>query len=118
MSSYDTRLINVDVVKDLMIHDLYILQTLLKENVLQFHALGKVIQNKPKHAVVMIESPKGNSCNDSSKFSIKKKIRTIQILTKDAFIEADILTNHISITRDTDIQTIDINNDLQPLTLH
>ncbi len=115
MNPYDERVKGIDVVKDLMIHDLYILQELLQDKFLEFYALGKIIENTPKHAVVIIESSQGVIAQLTASFKSKRKIRTIQILTEDAFIETDILKNEIKITRDTDIQTIKIDNDIQPL---
>lgn len=115
MSPYNERIKNVDVVKDLMIHDFYILQELLKGKFLEFYTLGKVIEKTPKHAVVIIKSPKGIIAQLTASFKSKRKIRTIQILTEDALIETDILKNEIKITRDSDVQTIEINNDIQPL---
>ncbi|WP_233880816.1 Gfo/Idh/MocA family protein [Virgibacillus halodenitrificans] len=115
LSPYNERIKNVDVVKDLMIHDIYILQNLLKDKLLEFYTLGKVIENTPKHAVVIMESPQGAIAQLTASFKSKRKIRTIQILTEDALFETDILKNEIKITKDTELQTIKLNNDIKPL---
>lgn len=115
MGMYDNRIKNVDVVKDLMIHDMYILQELLKGTFMEFYALGKVIENTPKHAVVIIKSPHVIAQLTAS-FKSKKKIRTIRVITEDALIETDILKSEMKITKDADVQTITFNNKEQPLT--
>lgn len=125
LSPYDERIKNVDVVKDLMIHDLYILQKLLKDNIMEFYSLGKIIENTPKHAVVITRSTKGVIAQLTASFKSKKKMRTIQILTEDAFVEADIINKEIKVTRTIDEdtshspiaikQTIQIDDSIQPL---
>lgn len=115
VSPYSERIKNSDVVKELMIHDLYIFQELFNDNFSEFHAMGKVIENTPKHAVVIIESSQGVIAQLTASFKSKKKMRTIQIFTEDTFIEADILKSQIKITSDTDIRMIQIDNDIQPL---
>ncbi|UJL46873.1 Gfo/Idh/MocA family oxidoreductase [Virgibacillus sp. NKC19-16] len=125
MSSVDERIKHVDVVKDLMIHDLYILNELVKDSVVAYYALGKVIDNIPKHAVAITRSSEGVTAQFTASFKSKKKVRNIQILTEDAFIAADILNREIKITHayaenTSDItvpawQTIQIDDSLQPL---
>lgn len=115
MSPYDERIKNVDVVKDLMIHDLYILQELFKDKFMEYYALGKIIENTPKHAVVIAKLTEGVIAQLTASFKSKRKSRTIQILTEDAFIEADILKNEIKITQDTVTRNIMVDNYIQPL---
>lgn len=125
MSPYDERIKNVDVVKDLMIHDIYILQEILKDKIIAFYALGKNIGNTPKHAVVITKSLQGVTAQLTASFKSKKKVRTIRILTDNAFIEADILKKEIKITRSstsdgdkpprTVTRQIQIDNSIQPL---
>lgn len=117
MSPYSERIKRVDVVKDLMIHDLYIFQKLFSDKLLEFYALGKIIENTSKHAAVIIESPQGVIAQLTASFKSKRKFRTIQVLTEDAFFEVDILRNEIKITRDNDIQTINMVDDANPLRL-
>ncbi len=99
MSPYNQRVKDVDVVKDLMIHDLYILKELLDDKIVEFHALGKVMEDTPKHAVVITEFSRGVTAQLTASFKSKRKARTIQILTEDALIEADLLNREIKITR-------------------
>lgn len=128
MSPYEERMKNVDVVNDLMIHDLYIVNKLLDENdITEYHALGNIIDNTTKHAIVILKSAKGVTAHLTASFKSKKKVRTIQILTDQSFIEADILNQRIHITRavledksNTPIavtETIDIDDTLKPLSI-
>src|SRR5699024_6323928 len=99
LSPGDEKMKQVDVVKDLMIHDLYILHALLQDNTFEFYALGEVNENTPKHAVVITKSSQGVTAQLTASFKSKKKLRDIQILTENAFIEADILNRKIKTTR-------------------
>jgi len=127
MSPYESRIRNVDVVKDLMIHDLYIFNELLKDNIVEFYALGRVIKNTTKHAVVIAKSSQGVPAQLTASFKSIRKIRMIQILSEDAFIEADILNGIIKITRlmtkgTSEIpvpitQTITVDDSIQPLNI-
>jgi virulence factor len=99
MSPYDERIKNVDVIKDLMIHDLYILSALLNDHLEAYYALGDNNEYNPTHAVVITKSSKGVTAQLTASFKSRKKFRCIQVLTEDAFIEADILNGKITITR-------------------
>ncbi|GGB49023.1 gfo/Idh/MocA family oxidoreductase [Virgibacillus dakarensis] len=125
MNPYDERIKNVDVVKDLMIHDLYILPELLDDEIVEFYALGNIMENTPKHAAVISRSSQGVTAQLTASFKAKRKIRTMQILTEDAFIEADILNNkirrtypmieHTSHAPITVTENIQIDSSIQPL---
>ncbi|WP_186576734.1 Gfo/Idh/MocA family protein [Aquibacillus kalidii] len=116
MSPYSERIKNVDVVKDLMIHDLYILQEILKDDsLIEFYTLGKMIENTPKHALVIARSSEGVIAKFTASFKSKRKVRTIQVLTENAIFEVDILNNELNITRDNMTQSIKVNSYVQPL---
>lgn len=125
LNPYDERIKDVDVVKDLMIHDLYILSELLQDKVTAFHAIGNVIDNTTKHAAVIIESSQGVTAELIASFKSKRKTRLIQIFTEEAFFEANLLNNTIKITKTIELdsneslipitKTIQIDNATQPL---
>lgn len=127
ISPADIKLKKIDVVKDLMIHDIYILNEWLRDSALELNAFGKTIQNTPKHAAAVIRSSQGLTAQLTASFMSDRKVRTIQILTENAFIEADILNKKISLTRTFDeqsgnypipvSQTIRIGDSVQPLYL-
>ncbi|GAB3064505.1 Gfo/Idh/MocA family oxidoreductase [Virgibacillus ainsalahensis] len=125
MSPYRERIKHVDVVKDLMIHDLYILQALLNDTIAEFFALGKVIEKTPKHAAVIARSSQGVTAQLTASFKSNRNVRNIQILTEDTFMDADILNREIKITRFITeatskiqvpvTQTIQVDDSIQPL---
>ncbi|WP_188455305.1 Gfo/Idh/MocA family protein [Virgibacillus oceani] len=115
MSPFDERMKHVDVVNDLMIHDIYILQKLLDDKDLDFCAMGKTVEKTPEHAVVISRSKQGIIAQLTASFKSKSKVRTIQVVTEDAFIEADILERKIKKTGSGMVQMIEIDETVQPL---
>lgn len=127
LNPYDHRIKDVDVVKDLMIHDLYILAELLQDDFAEFYALGNVIDDTTKHATVIIQSSQGVIAELVASFKSKRRMRVIQILTEDKFIKADLLNNTIETTQTEVLEsnempipvtnTIQLNHRLQPLSI-
>ncbi|WP_121604431.1 Gfo/Idh/MocA family protein [Virgibacillus sp. Bac332] len=115
MSPYHKRIKNIDVVEDLMIHDLYILQEILKDKLMEVKALGKIIDGTIKHAVVIAKSSQETIVKLSSSFKSKNKIRTIQILTEDAFIDVNLLKKEINIRSSILTKTIKVDDSIHPL---
>lgn len=99
MSQYDKKLKSIDVVQDLMIHDLYILEELLNDDISTFFTLGKVIENTPKHAMVLIKSNNEVIANVTASFKAPYKKRLIQIFQEDGLIEADLLKNELKVIK-------------------
>ncbi|MFD1361142.1 Gfo/Idh/MocA family protein [Lentibacillus salinarum] len=99
ISPADVTLKQVDVVKDLMIHDIYMLNEWLQDDTPELNAFGKVIGNTPTHAAAVIRTSQGITAQLTASFMSERKVRTMQILTEDAFIEADILNRTINVTR-------------------
>lgn len=127
MSPHDDRTKDIDVVKDLMIHDLYILDELLKDDYSDLYSLGKVINGIPEHAVTMIKSLTGVTAQLTASFKSIRKVRTINVVTEDAFFEVDILNNVMKISRSIKednsdipvpiIETIQFDSSIKPLSL-
>ncbi|RYG74244.1 Gfo/Idh/MocA family oxidoreductase [Lentibacillus lipolyticus] len=121
------KLADVDVVKDLMIHDIYILNELLQEDTVDYYALGKVVNQQPKHATAVTRTPQGVTAHLTASYMSGRKVRIVQILTENAYVEADILNHTITITRafiePTSnypvplTQTIQVGDSIQPLRL-
>ncbi|GGJ67961.1 Gfo/Idh/MocA family protein [Virgibacillus salexigens] len=117
MNPYHHRIKNVDVVADLMIHDLYILQAILQDTIDDFHAFGKIIENTPKHAVVIATSVKDIIVQLTASFKSKRKIRSIQILTEDALFDVDIIQKQLKIVRSGITSITVIDDEIEPLHL-
>ncbi|WP_077706191.1 Gfo/Idh/MocA family protein [Virgibacillus dokdonensis] len=115
MGPYNKRLENVDVVNDLMIHDIYILQEILQDTFIDIQALGKIMDGTIKHAVVIAASTKEIIIQLSASFKSQNKVRTIQILTEDAFIEANLLKKEIKIQSSIFTKTLTVDDSIQPL---
>lgn len=124
MNPYDDRLKNVDVVEDLMIHDLYILAELLQDRFVDFHAAGSIIGSTTKHAAAIIKSFQGVVAKLMASFKSKRRIRKIQVLTEDAFIEADLVNSTLTMSQETRLnngftiplkKTIIIDQEIKPL---
>ncbi|MGG3799476.1 Gfo/Idh/MocA family oxidoreductase [Metabacillus fastidiosus] len=99
MNPYDKRVSNVDVVHDLMIHDLYILHQLLNEEMKKFYAIGQIIDQKTKHASVLATFSNGVVAQLTASFMSAEKIRTIRIITENTFITVNLLNNKIDIIK-------------------
>lgn len=99
MAPEDKRLKTVDVVKDLMIHDLYIVQHLLNEELKDFQVFGKAAGKVSKHAVVVAKTQNSGTIHLTASFKAREKKRIIRILTEEAYIEADILKREMYISR-------------------
>ncbi|MFB4160349.1 Gfo/Idh/MocA family oxidoreductase [Geomicrobium sp. JSM 1781026] len=117
---------NVDVVHDLMIHDLYLIHELTGESFDHLHSFG-IAETNPSHASVLAKSKQGTIIELTASFRSTKKVRTMQILTDNNHIFADLLQNTITITKTAEpggatypktiSENIYIPSFLQPLTL-
>lgn len=99
LNLYDPRVLKVNVIHDLMIHDFYILRELLNDEIINFYAIGKIIDNTPKHAVVVSKFKSGVVAQITASFKSKEKIRTIRIITEEGLIKANLLDKKIEIVR-------------------
>ncbi|WP_059103232.1 Gfo/Idh/MocA family protein [Shouchella shacheensis] len=93
-----TKLREIDVVHDLMIHDLYILTELLDDELSELYTLGKLTDTSPTHATVIANSTKGVVVQLTASFKSNKRIRSIQVLTENKYIMADLLQMELSVT--------------------
>ena len=99
-SPYQTRHVHSDVVKNLMLHDIYLLEYLINRDITSVQVLGCLdgLQN-PNHAAALVQL-KGNIVAQltASYYSITK-VRTIHIMTKQATINTDLIKKTIEIIR-------------------
>ncbi|MHC5534635.1 Gfo/Idh/MocA family protein [Priestia megaterium] len=99
MNPYDPRVLKIDVVHDLMIHDMYILNELLNDEIIDFYAMGKTIDGTNKHAIVGTKFSNGIIAQLTASFKSAEKIRTINIVTEKGLIKGDLLNKKIDIIR-------------------
>lgn len=101
LSPLSVRLLKVNVVHDLMIHDLYILYDLLEDKIHNMYALGKIYDGMIRHAMMIAQFEQGVISQVTASFKTEDKVRTIRITTEDAFIQADLINKTILISRAT-----------------
>ncbi|SMO56474.1 Gfo/Idh/MocA family protein [Melghirimyces algeriensis] len=101
MSPFDARNLHVDVVNDLMIHDIYILDYLTNHRIQNFYGMGQLFDDTIKHAIVVARYTNGIIAQLTASFKTEEKVRTLRVITKNAFIQADLLENKILISRST-----------------
>ncbi|WP_035098073.1 Gfo/Idh/MocA family protein [Anoxybacteroides tepidamans] len=113
----EPQVMNVDVVSDSMIHDVYILFYLLGDQVQNFYALGKQRNNYTRHATALLKFQNGIIAQLTASFLAAEKVRTIRVITKESIIVADLLNKCIqksSLVEQGAIQNISV-PDLEPL---
>lgn len=101
MQPYDMRMKNVDVVFDLMIHDIYIVKELLGSEITHFNTIGKMAEQMPKHAIVSMLFENGTVAQMTASYNSQEKIRSIRIFTEKAIFKVDLLKNKIDVNRTT-----------------
>lgn len=99
LSPYSERWNNVDVITDLMIHDLYILNYIIGSPPIICKSFGRVIHQKLNHVVVNFLYKDGLIATLSGSQVTEKKVRKIQVITRNAYIIADLINRKIVISR-------------------
>ena len=100
LNLFTTRGTDVDVVLDLMIHDLDIVAHIVPSEVKELHAVGmSVITGKIDIANVRIIFANGTVANLTASRVANKNLRKIRIFQPDAYISVDCLNRKIGVTR-------------------
>jgi predicted dehydrogenase len=100
MNEFTTRGIDVDVVLDLMIHDLDIILHVVSSEVKEVHAVGmSVITDKTDIANVRIIFENGVVANLTASRVSNKALRKIRVFQPDAYISVNCAKREISIIR-------------------
>ncbi len=100
LNLFTTRGTDVDVVLDLMIHDLDIVAHIVSAEVKELHAVGMpVITGKIDIANVRIIFSNGTVANLTASRVSNKNLRKIRIFQPDAYISVDCLNRKIGVTR-------------------
>ncbi|MDR1928635.1 MAG: Gfo/Idh/MocA family oxidoreductase [Endomicrobium sp.] len=95
---YDSRINNIGVVLDLMIHDLDILFFFMKEKVISFEAYGaKVFSNTEDIAKVRLRYSNGCIADLSASRVSLKKYRKIRIFQSNSYISIDYAKKNLKI---------------------
>jgi predicted dehydrogenase len=110
MNEFTTRGIDVDVVLDLMIHDLDIILHNVPSDVKEVHAVGmSVITGKTDVANARIVFEDGTMANLTASRVSSKTLRKIRIFQPDAYLSVNCLKRKISVIR-LDVEVKDLND--------
>jgi len=104
LAQFNPRGTDVSVVLDLMIHDLDIVLSTVKANILRISASGvAVISDTPDIANARIEFDNGCVANLTASRISMKNMRKIRFFQKDAYISVDFLEKEAEIIRMRDV---------------
>lgn len=100
LSPFDTSNTDVDVIRDLMIHDLDLVVNLVGSSLEGFSAWGRSFSTKAiDHAVANLSFRSGPIATLAASRITEQKVRMIEITAEGAYIEADLLSKSIMIHR-------------------
>ncbi|MEE9614643.1 MAG: Gfo/Idh/MocA family oxidoreductase [Thermodesulfobacteriota bacterium] len=100
LSTFTTRALDVDVVLDLMIHDIDIILNLVDADVEAVEAVGiPVISDKVDIANARLKFTNGCVANVTASRVSNERLRRTRLFQPDAYIAIDYAAQHISISR-------------------
>ena len=93
---------DVDVILDLMIHDLDLVLDLVRQEPISIHASGiSVLSGAIDHAVAHLEFASGPLLTITASRITEQKIRSIEVTTREAYLEGDLLNKSVLVHRRT-----------------
>lgn len=102
LSPFDFSNKDVDVIRDLMIHDLDLIVNLLGKDFESPHALGRALSGHAvDHAIANFSFRQGPIATLMASRITEQKVRTIEVVADGAYIEADLLGKNLVIHRHT-----------------
>jgi predicted dehydrogenase len=102
LSPYQGSNVDVDVVLDLMIHDISLVVELFDTEPVSMDAYGfSVFSDTIDHGLAVLRYDPGLLVSLTASRVTEQKIRGIAVTTREAFIEADLLNKNISVHRRT-----------------
>ncbi len=100
LSPFDLNKTDVDVIRDLMIHDLDLVTDLFGRDFQQPQVLGRAVStNSVDHAVVNLSFKDGPIATLTASRVTQQKVRMIEVIADSAYIEADLLGKSLVIHR-------------------
>jgi predicted dehydrogenase len=100
LSPFDTSNTDVDVVRDLMIHDLDLAVNLAGSDIEGINAWGRSINTGAiDHAVASLSFKDGPIVTLFSSRVTEQKVRAIEVIAEGAYIEADLLNKSVLVHR-------------------
>jgi len=100
LAPFNSRIRDVGVVLDMMIHDIDIVLNLVKSNVIGLSAMGaKIVSNHEDFASVILKFKNGCIASINASRNTQSKIRTLNITDKNAYIKLDFTDQEIELHR-------------------
>ena len=100
LSPFATRAADVSVVYDLMVHDLDLILTLVREPLATIQATGSRIRSpQPDHVMALLTFANGQVASLSASKVTQHKVRQMAVTCAEAFVVADFLTRTVMIHR-------------------
>ena len=111
LSPFDTSNTDVDVVRDLMIHDLDLAVDLVGLDIEGINAWGRSINTGAiDHAVASVSFEDGPIVTLFASRVTEQKVRAIEVIAEGAYIEADLLNKSVMVHRRTFPRYLDDHN--------
>jgi predicted dehydrogenase len=108
LSPFDTSNIDVDVIRDLMIHDLDLAVNLVGSELEGITAWGRSINTgTTDHAVANLSFRNGPIATLFASRVTEQKVRAIEVIAEGAYVEADLLNKTVLVHRRTFPQYLD-----------
>lgn len=102
LSPFDTSNTDVDVIRDLMIHDLDLVMDLVGARLEGINAWGRTINTGTiDHAVANLSFESGPIATLFASRVTEQKVRAIEVIADGAYIEADLLNKSVMVHRRT-----------------
>ena len=102
LSPFQGSNVDVDVVLDLMIHDIGLVVNLFTSEPISMDAYGfSVFSDTIDHGLAVLRYDPGVLVSLTASRVTEQKVRAISVTTREAFVEADLLNKNISVHRRT-----------------
>jgi len=102
LSPFQGSNVDVDVVLDLMIHDIGLVVNLFTSEPISMDAYGfSVFSDTIDHGLAVLRYDPGPLVSLTASRVTEQKVRAISVTTQEAFVEADLLNKNISVHRRT-----------------
>jgi predicted dehydrogenase len=114
IAPFNTRIKDVGVVLDMMIHDIDIILNLVKSKVVSISAHGqKIVSNHEDIASVILKFENGCIASINSSRNTQSKIRTLNISDKNSYIKLDFTDQEIELHRQASSNTQMSSNEIR-----
>ena len=114
LAPFNTRIRDVGVVLDMMIHDIDIVLNLVKSDVIELSAMGaKVVSNHEDIASVLLKFKNGCVASINASRNTQSKIRTLNITDKNSYITLDFTDQEIELHRQASSNTQMSSNEIR-----